>query len=96
MAQEIRNLRQEIKELKQLLNTKEKELQQLLEENTNKSSTWNNNGLTNEEIARYSRQIILPDFGIGAQNKLKNSSVLIVGAGGLGKNKFCFDYWYFI
>lgn len=33
---------------------------------------------------RYNRQIILPDFGISSQEKLANSSVLVVGAGGLG------------
>ncbi|KAG0047337.1 Molybdenum cofactor synthesis protein 3 [Gryganskiella cystojenkinii] len=40
--------------------------------------------LTNPEIARYSRQLILPDFGIHAQLDLRNSSILVVGAGGLG------------
>jgi len=38
--------------------------------------------LTEEELVRYDRQIRL--FGIKAQEKLKNSSVLVVGAGGLG------------
>lgn len=36
------------------------------------------------EIRRYSRQIILPEVGIEGQEKLQNSSVLIVGLGGLG------------
>lgn len=40
--------------------------------------------LTNGEIARYSRQLLLPEFGVGAQKRLKSSSALIVGAGGLG------------
>ena len=40
--------------------------------------------LTNGEIARYSRQLLLPEFGVGAQRRLKSSSALIVGAGGLG------------
>ena len=40
--------------------------------------------LTNNEIERYSRQIILKDIGISGQNKLKKSKVLIVGLGGLG------------
>lgn len=40
--------------------------------------------LTNEEIARYSRQIILPNFRVSGQLRMKNASVLIVGAGGLG------------
>lgn len=40
--------------------------------------------LSNEEIERYSRQIILPEVGGKGQKKLLNSSVLVVGAGGLG------------
>lgn len=37
-----------------------------------------------EELARYSRHILIPDFGIEGQSKLKRSSVLVIGAGGLG------------
>ncbi|MEM9339551.1 MAG: HesA/MoeB/ThiF family protein [Bacteroidota bacterium] len=37
-----------------------------------------------EEVQRYSRQFILPGFGKKAQEKLKASAVLVVGAGGLG------------
>jgi adenylyltransferase/sulfurtransferase len=40
--------------------------------------------LTKEEIGRFSRQLILQGFGPKAQDRLKSSSVLIVGAGGLG------------
>lgn len=40
--------------------------------------------LGEEETERYSRQILLPQVGSDGQLKLKNSSVLIVGAGGLG------------
>ena len=40
--------------------------------------------LNPEEIKRYSRHLIMPEFGMQAQEKLKESSVLIVGAGGLG------------
>lgn len=40
--------------------------------------------LTNSEISRYSRQLILPQFGVAGQLKLRNSRVLIVGCGGLG------------
>ena len=36
------------------------------------------------ELARYARHFVLPDFGIEGQRRLKNSSVLVVGAGGLG------------
>lgn len=40
--------------------------------------------LSNDEIFRYSRHLKLPSFGIGAQRKLKQSKVLLIGAGGLG------------
>lgn len=40
--------------------------------------------LSRDELIRYNRQIILPDFGIEGQEKLKKASVLIIGAGGLG------------
>jgi sulfur-carrier protein adenylyltransferase/sulfurtransferase len=40
--------------------------------------------LSPREIRRYSRQIMIPEFGINGQEKLKKSKVLIVGAGGLG------------
>ena len=40
--------------------------------------------LNAEEVRRYDRQMILPQVGSEGQKKLKNSSVLIVGAGGLG------------
>ena len=39
---------------------------------------------TKKQIDRYSRQIILKKIGIVGQKKLLKSSVLIVGAGGLG------------
>lgn len=39
---------------------------------------------TDEERERYSRQLILPGIGSGGQARLRNSRVLIVGAGGLG------------
>src|SRR5688572_8886284 len=37
-----------------------------------------------EELARYNRHIIIPEFGMEAQKKLKASKVLVVGSGGLG------------
>ncbi|MGB9860359.1 MAG: HesA/MoeB/ThiF family protein, partial [Moorellaceae bacterium] len=40
--------------------------------------------LSPAEIERYSRQIILPNVGGRGQKKLKESKVLVVGAGGLG------------
>ena len=40
--------------------------------------------LTNEEVARYSRHLIMPEVGMDGQLKLKAASVLCIGAGGLG------------
>lgn len=40
--------------------------------------------LTNEDIARYSRHLILPEVGMEGQQKLKAAKVLCVGTGGLG------------
>ena len=37
-----------------------------------------------EELARYNRHIIIPGFGLEAQEKLKAAKVLVVGSGGLG------------
>ena len=40
--------------------------------------------LTNDEISRYSRHLVLGDVGMKGQTSLKNASVLVIGAGGLG------------
>ena len=40
--------------------------------------------LSNEEIRRYSRHLILPEFGMAGQRRLKEGSVLLIGTGGLG------------
>src|SRR6187397_2441309 len=40
--------------------------------------------LSAEEIKRYSRHLIMPEVGIDGQRQLKQSSVLCIGAGGLG------------
>lgn len=43
-----------------------------------------NVSLSNEEIARYSRHLIMPEVGMEGQRRLKQGSVLLIGAGGLG------------
>jgi sulfur-carrier protein adenylyltransferase/sulfurtransferase len=56
------------------------------------SNAWQQAGLpwqaptdfASDEITRYSRQMILPEFGFVAQRKLRSARVLLVGAGGLG------------
>jgi sulfur-carrier protein adenylyltransferase/sulfurtransferase len=40
--------------------------------------------LTHEEVARYSRHLILPEVGVDGQLKLKQARVIMIGAGGLG------------
>jgi adenylyltransferase/sulfurtransferase len=40
--------------------------------------------LSNEEIRRYSRHLILPEVGLAGQKRIKATSVLCIGAGGLG------------
>jgi len=40
--------------------------------------------LTKDDIARYSRQLMLPEIGVPGQERLAKASVLVVGAGGLG------------
>jgi molybdopterin/thiamine biosynthesis adenylyltransferase/rhodanese-related sulfurtransferase len=41
-------------------------------------------GLSVDEVKRYSRHLIIPDVGMTGQKRLKNAKVLVVGAGGLG------------
>jgi adenylyltransferase/sulfurtransferase len=51
------------------------------------SETGSQNGnvsLSHDEILRYSRHLLMPEVGLEGQEKLKSSSVLIVGTGGLG------------
>ncbi|KAJ9592679.1 hypothetical protein L9F63_015651, partial [Diploptera punctata] len=73
-------LKAEIAKLREQLQEKE-EMLQLISKKTNDDVSEK---LTNAEIAKFSRQIILPEIGVKGQLALKASSVLIVGAGGLG------------
>lgn len=47
-------------------------------------STMSTTNLTAEELQRYSRHLVLQDFGVSSQLKLRDARVLVVGAGGLG------------
>mgnify|MGYP006385132467 CR=1 FL=1 len=40
--------------------------------------------LSKEELSRYSRHLIIPEFGMEGQKKLKGAKVLVIGTGGLG------------
>ena len=44
----------------------------------------NSINFSKEELARYNRHIIIPGFGLEAQEKLKAAKVLVIGSGGLG------------
>ncbi|XP_046369536.2 adenylyltransferase and sulfurtransferase MOCS3-like [Haliotis rufescens] len=88
----------EIRRLKLELEAKDKEIERLraaIEEQADFETVTEVSGpstatskriveLTKEGIARYSRQLILPEIGVQGQLRLQRSSVLIVGAGGLG------------
>ncbi|XP_071080310.1 adenylyltransferase and sulfurtransferase MOCS3-like [Haliotis cracherodii] len=88
----------EIRRLKLELEAKDKEIERLraaIEEQADFETVTDVSGpstatskriveLTKEGISRYSRQLILPEIGVQGQLRLQRSSVLIVGAGGLG------------
>src|SRR5262249_49852954 len=40
--------------------------------------------LSQQEVARYSRHLIMPEVGMEGQKRLKAASILLIGAGGLG------------
>jgi adenylyltransferase/sulfurtransferase len=48
------------------------------------SSRSPNVALSTQEVARYSRHLIMPEVGMEGQKRLKAASVLLIGAGGLG------------
>uniref|UniRef100_A0A8C1PUT0 Adenylyltransferase and sulfurtransferase MOCS3 n=1 Tax=Cyprinus carpio TaxID=7962 RepID=A0A8C1PUT0_CYPCA len=59
-------------------------LTELQEKVINLSPLKSNTALNNEDIMRYSRQLLLPELGVKGQVALSNKSVLVVGCGGLG------------
>ncbi|WP_242696481.1 molybdopterin-synthase adenylyltransferase MoeB [Longitalea luteola] len=52
--------------------------------NFNRTNMSTQISFSKEELARYNRHIIIPEFGLAAQQKLKAAKVLVVGSGGLG------------
>lgn len=79
---QIKDLEREIEHLTLTLASKKAELIDLRKTNV---EIRDSDALTNDEISRFSRQLILPEIGVKGQLKLRNANVLIVGAGGLGK-----------
>lgn len=51
---------------------------------THKPSNDDTGALSDEELLRYSRQLLLEPFGFEAQTRFKQANVLIIGLGGLG------------
>jgi adenylyltransferase/sulfurtransferase len=47
-------------------------------------SRWEGISLSNDEVARYSRHLIMPEVTLAGQKKLRAAKVLCIGAGGLG------------
>ncbi|XP_049453041.1 adenylyltransferase and sulfurtransferase MOCS3 [Epinephelus fuscoguttatus] len=94
MAEEVRCLKaqletkeKEIAALKNKLAQLEKShtsVQELYEKVTPLTPLKAKAVLSNEDIMRYSRQLLLPELGVQGQLKLSQTSVLIVGCGGLG------------
>ncbi|KAL1924565.1 uncharacterized protein VTP21DRAFT_4219 [Calcarisporiella thermophila] len=85
----IAKLELENKQLKELLQIGNVESSLLPESRKNEgieksSMSKGENRLNKEEIMRYGRQLILDGFGMKGQLKLRQASILIVGAGGLG------------
>ncbi|XP_016404234.1 adenylyltransferase and sulfurtransferase MOCS3 [Sinocyclocheilus rhinocerous] len=77
----------EIAALKKKLDQSEKGnsiLTELQEKVTNLSPLKSNTTLNNDDIMRYSRQLLLPELGVKGQVAISNLSVLVVGCGGLG------------
>src|SRR3989338_2325311 len=46
--------------------------------------------LSKQELSRYARNLVLPEVSIKGQEKIKQSKVLVVGAGGLGSPAFMY------
>lgn len=90
----IKDLEMEIEQLSSSLAAKKAELSSLRQSKVISNASVTET-LTNEEISRFSRQLILPEIGVKGQIKLRNANVLIVGAGGLGEI-FYFKFFFFL
>ncbi|KAK4355224.1 hypothetical protein RND71_024195 [Anisodus tanguticus] len=82
IRQEIDSLKANKRNIEQQISTLEAQLHQL--EGEVNSNALCINGLSPDMIYRYSRHLLLPSFGVQGQANLLKSSVLVIGAGGLG------------
>ncbi|XP_053566995.1 adenylyltransferase and sulfurtransferase MOCS3 [Bombina bombina] len=79
--EEIQNLRKKLAALQEACSSS---ALPVLHDPFENLSTIAKNCLSNPDILRYSRQLVLPEFGVKGQLNLSKSSVLVVGCGGLG------------
>ncbi|KAJ0571551.1 putative transferase [Helianthus annuus] len=90
LLHELQSLKDSKRDIEARISVIEAQLQQIQHSN-NESPAVNSNGvsefghdLTPDMIYRYSRQLLLPSFGVQGQSNLLKSSILVIGAGGLG------------
>lgn len=83
--QEIRELREEVRRLKEQAGNGVEVVETSKGKSDYTSHETSTSELSRENIERYSRQLLLNDgFGVEGQRKLLSSSVLVIGAGGIG------------
>ena len=84
ISQDFRSMDQKLKTLREL---QKKELELIQEIQELKVSEITENTLNNEEIGRYSRQLLLPEWGVKTQvNISKKTKGVLVQEHGRGKN----------
>ncbi|XP_049343873.1 adenylyltransferase and sulfurtransferase MOCS3 [Solanum verrucosum] len=79
-----RNIERQISALEAQLNQLEVNSSTVCPQPLSNGDLSNSNGLSPDMIYRYSRHLLLPSFGVQGQANLLKSSVLVIGAGGLG------------
>ncbi|KAK9072260.1 hypothetical protein SSX86_008693 [Deinandra increscens subsp. villosa] len=89
LLRELQSLKTSKRDIEARISVIEAQLQQI-QSNQKPSSDCSNGSsdfgheLTPDMIYRYSRQLLLPSFGVQGQSNLLKSSILVIGAGGLG------------
>ncbi|CAH1428726.1 unnamed protein product [Lactuca virosa] len=93
LLKELQSLKDSKRDIEARISALEGQLRQIQSNqqlNKKASSDCSNGGsefghdLTPDMIYRYSRQLLLPSFGVQGQSNLLKSSILVIGAGGLG------------
>ncbi|KAI8008975.1 Adenylyltransferase and sulfurtransferase MOCS3 [Camellia lanceoleosa] len=96
ILREIENLKSAKSEIERRISDLEAQLRDVDEKDETKTNSTRScpplsngdsglgHGLSPDMIYRYSRQLLLPSFGVQAQSSLLKTSILVVGAGGLG------------